>query len=259
MSPSKKNPSRPSKLKSGTRGPGDDVHKGVSPPRGNIPVKAAAQRARMENKSFKFTRLYGPGPGDDLRKGVSPPRDQAGVPLKVQRQHLRSQNSQYITRDELITLLEKKLGPLWLKDADHSLFIGDSEYYCPPIDEAAGIIRNASLSSANYQEEIFDCDDFAVSLKGHFTNCAFQNGRNRPFAYAFGIIWLEKPFSHALNWIVAWPHRQREATTIYLVEPQTGSIYDIDAVGQLRPIDPGSGVIGQLAGEPYRDIYFITI
>ena len=171
----------------------------------------------------------------------------------------RSKRSQYKTYEELVELLQNKLGALWLQDAPRAIFIGDSEYYCPPLDEAAGIIRRAPLKSASYQAEIFDCDDYACSLKGHFVNNAFHNGYERPFAYAFGTIWLEKPFSHALNWIVAWPHRNRAGTTVYLVEPQTGLIYDIDGSGQLRPINPETGEIGAPVGNPYCDIYFLSI
>lgn len=289
---------KPSSSIRAKRGPGGDSHgNGTTPPGGNRRDRGASRGdPRRESgprpKEWGLRARGGPG-GNGQGGGTTPPHIRAiyrlpggngqeggTLPPKTPeqlaelarlRQARRTPGSVYVSRDEVIEILDQKLGPLWAKNSDQIAFIGDTDYYCPPLDEVYRLIGKSGLGR-RYYPEIFDCDDFSHALKGYFTAQAFVNGRKRPFSFAVGIVWLDKPFPHAMNWVISWAWGRREERTLYLVEPQSGLLYDIDAgTGQLRPImlhfeqaegKPGRryhAALGEVVGKPHGDIYFTLI
>jgi|GEM_PF-6931717 hypothetical protein len=235
------------------------------PPKGN-PNRQGVNPPKSAPSPVNVTidAAFGGNPGGNGRKGgVNPPsaEEEARYAQNLAAR-LKNKNPKkyvYRTGEQVLEEVRRKFGPLWLAGANGTVFIGDAEYYCPPLDEAAKIVRDAGLHKEPYALEIFDCDDYAMVLKGHFARKARSNGENKPFAFACGIVWLGQPFPHALNWVLSWSSGKREACTIYLVEPQTGAFYDIDGEGRLRKVDTNTGKIGRAKWLPYRDIYFVTI
>ncbi len=103
--------------------------------------------------------------------------------------------------------------------ADFRLFLGDNQYYLPPLADAQEIIQNSGLSRATYMPESFDCDDFALVLKAHFCEAAYRDFQRRP-PHCLGLIWGELPHVHAVNWMINDDGRLR------LIEPQTGEVFE---------------------------------
>lgn len=235
--------------------------------------------SQKEKTSVPRIKAIGGTGGDSQKGGTNVPRSEAAQKERIERREKFLQEAKegnrtvYVSRDEIIAILDKKLGGLWKEGVEPFAFIGDTDYYCPPFDEVVRMIRKSDRSR-QYAAEIFDCDDFSYELKGDFTGRAFENGRDCPFSFALGIVWLDKPFPHAMNWVISWGNGARKARTLYLVEPQTGELFDIDAnTGELQRLillpDPrqteGSGyhpyeISYVPAGtEPHRDIYLTLI
>lgn len=84
---------------------------------------------------------------------------------------------------------------------------GDLKYYLPTEDEIAEFLR--ALTYPNFQDEVFDCEDFAFVCKGHVAH--FQSvPSNVPDAVALcvGIAWGRFSWigrgrqDHACNWVM---------------------------------------------------------
>ncbi|HWA26653.1 MAG TPA: lectin MOA-related protein [Lacunisphaera sp.] len=195
----------------------------------------------MSTRPKPIRAIFNPG-GDAQKEGTKVPRSPIDEKKrrKLRRKFLakakRTKNAVYVSRKEILAILNDKLGALWKKSARREAFIGDSYYYCPPFDEVDRMLRHSSRRRTFFPE-IFDCDDFSYELKGDFTRRAFANGPFRPFGFALGIVWLNKPFPHAMNWVISWGLGERERPTLYLVEPQANQIFDIDAkTGRLEEL-----------------------
>jgi hypothetical protein len=126
----------------------------------------------------------------------------------------------FATADEMLAIAWAYFGPRWLAGCPRILYPSDTEYYCPPVDEALGIATNSRVDHEKYADGGFDCDDFAYVLKGHFCEAAFVDGARR-FPYCFGILWAGQP-SHALNWMI------NDDGLLRLVEPQRGEVVPLD-------------------------------
>jgi len=153
----------------------------------------------------------------------------------------------FIDSDQLAKKITAVMLPRWQKGAAKTLYFGDGKYYCPPLNEALGLLESGRSEFLKWTKNIFDCDDFAFVLKAHFCRSAFHNGQ-RTCPYCFGIVWKNKPIRHAMNWIV---YRDRNPKTggggqfvFALVEPQN--------IGQ-----PGLQVIRPVAATD-GDFYFVT-
>lgn len=209
------------------------------PPVGNSqPVNPPTKPTKPGQNSITTPSTTPIGNGNVVNPPTRPGQDQTpltGGRPSTTRAPQRTARSVYVTRPELLEILNTKLGAIWSESAARVAFIGDEEYYCPPFDEALRMTE-AGRSRRRWCQEIYDCDDFAHQLKGYFVREAFSNG-NRPFAFAVGVIWVELPFPHALNWVVTWGDNQRNARTLYLLEPQTGQLVDVEAgTGRLRVV-----------------------
>jgi hypothetical protein len=209
----------------------------------------------------KISALGGDGPGDPQSGGVNPPDKRTLKERKNRRAAAqRTSGSVYVERKDVLAILEKEFEPLWLKNAAKIAFLGDTAYYCPPLNEARAVVEGAFLNRDDYASDIFDCDDYAFVLKGHFCKSAFRSGRNRPCAYAAGIVWFERPFPHAMNWLIVRLGPAEAGPTLVLVEPQTGEFYIIKPGGWLHRLDAAVSPAEKPAhDEPYGGIYFVSI
>jgi len=210
----------------------------------------------------KISALGGEGPGDPQAGGVNPPnKDTINHRKKSRAAVKRSPGSLYVERQGVLDHLEATMEPLWLKDAAKVAFLGDTAYYCPPLNEARAIVHRAAMNPNDYATDIFDCDDYAFALKGYFCHKAFENGRNRPCAYAAGIVWFEEPFPHAMNWIIERKDFSDTKGTLLFIEPQIGKFFSLDKEGVMHEFDMQKG---PAAAKPantgrYGGIYFVTL
>jgi hypothetical protein len=114
----------------------------------------------------------------------------------------------------IANLLGTRLAP------DFRLFLGDNQYYAPPVGDAQEIIAASGLSQSQYTAESFDCDDFAIVLKARFCRAAYKDAQRRP-PHCMGLIWGELPHVHAINWMINDDYKLR------FIEPQTGEVFDL--------------------------------
>jgi hypothetical protein len=149
-----------------------------------------------------------------------------------------AENKTYITRKTLTgeknfeglivyQLGEGKFG----RPSGQAFTIADSEYYCPPLEDALKIIQASEVECKKWASNRFDCDDFAYVLKAHFAEAAYAEGErkkgedkgNQRAAHCFGIVMAEiripklygKEYkSHAINWMV------NDDLKLRFVEPQ---------------------------------------
>ncbi len=123
----------------------------------------------------------------------------------------------FVSSQEVRQMIAGSLGSRLAED--FRLFLGDNQYYLPPLEDAQEVIQNSGLSRATYMPESFDCDDFAMVLKAHFCEAAYKDFQRRP-PHCFGLIWGELPHVHAVNWMITDDGRLR------LIEPQTGEVFE---------------------------------
>ena len=91
----------------------------------------------------------------------------------------------------------------------------DSKYKTESYDFIKSIIEENTIDSEMYVSEYFDCDDFAVSLFGHFKSS------KRTSAIPFGLCFVGTSGGggHAINVFYA------DDGLFYLVEPQSDDIW----------------------------------
>lgn len=91
------------------------------------------------------------------------------------------------------------------------------------------ILNPANKDHVAYVAQTFDCDDFALTMKGVMAKWWYENQRMSGLACAFGLIWVRIPFGgggHAYNFYFDRLWR------MYLMEPQTGRSFTMLEVGQ---------------------------
>ncbi len=138
----------------------------------------------------------------------------------------------YLSTDAVEKIIRETLKGKLAQGFD--LYLGDGEYYCPPIADVQEILQASALDRKTWVEERFDCDDFAYVLKAHFCEAAYTDGQRRA-AHCFGIVWGMLPGPHAINWVISQdilvmglpptPAKQASGPVLYFVEPQNDKIY----------------------------------
>lgn len=109
------------------------------------------------------------------------------------------------------------------------IYMADSRYFCPSLDSARKVVRESKVSRRRYVYEKYDCDDFALLLKGEFILDAYKDG-NRRYPHASGIVWGNLP-AHAMNvaiidrWKGEVSGRVKDRYAVYIIEPQNGYFY----------------------------------
>ena len=104
--------------------------------------------------------------------------------------------------------------------SDFSLQISDEKYFCPSIDDVKLLIKKNTVDRLQYTDDIFDCDDYALSLKYFFIKSAYKDKKRR-YPYCVGIIMGGKLLGnipHAINFVIT------EKLKLLLIEPQNDSI-----------------------------------
>lgn len=136
-------------------------------------------------------------------------------------QHGQPRDKTYLSIAELRALITAQLGARM--SAGCSMFLSDEAYYCPPMADVEEIVSNSLLDRVSYVEDTYDCDDFALVLKGHFAQAAYAEGKRRK-PHCVGLLWgvfgTKNPINHALNWVVT------DDLILRLIEPQTGDIWE---------------------------------
>ena len=122
----------------------------------------------------------------------------------------------YLTGTEVRQEVTKQLGKKLAKN--FGLYIADAEYFCPPVADAKEIIKNSGVDRNTWTKDKFDCDDFALVLKGHFSEAAYKNG-NRRKPHCMGIVWGSLPGPHAINWMINSDRKLR------FIEPQNDKVF----------------------------------
>lgn len=130
------------------------------------------------------------------------------------------------------TIAHWKLGG----NEDGRVYSADESYSYVTVDQAHQIWTRSILNSANephvsYLREVFDCDDFAITMKALVGRWWYTNHGTSENACSFGIAWTWRAGSgHAIN-ILFGP-----LWTLSLFEPQLGARYEMEASETARMI-----------------------
>lgn len=126
-----------------------------------------------------------------------------------------------IAEREVIEIAMDRLENLWRPGSPKVLYPGDYIYHLPSQEK---ILETAAYSQKpkrdKFIENTRDCDDFAFDMKAVFCNAAPRE--KQPFAYCFGVAWLNSPFGHALNWAID------EEKKFLLFEPQQRAFVPVE-------------------------------
>lgn len=96
------------------------------------------------------------------------------------------------------------------------IFISDSKYQIPRHEDIKKFLKIHIFKFRQYVPEKYDCDNYAFSLMGMFTN--LMSG------YAIGIVWADTPNGkHALNFYIGLGKYGKP--TFYYIEPQTNRVF----------------------------------
>ncbi len=123
-----------------------------------------------------------------------------------------------INSDEISNIIKKAFGRRFTRD--FSLQISDEQYYCPSLDDVKLMIKKNNDDRLEYTDSIFDCDDYALSLKYFFIKQAYKN-HHRRYPYCMGMIMGAKllgDIPHAINFVIT------DKLKLYLIEPQEDKI-----------------------------------
>ena len=121
---------------------------------------------------------------------------------KVEVEKIKPTGTQYVTVGWLHNKLVKAGVP------SNILYLSDSKLYrLPSYDDIALFLARSHVDKEVYEDETFDCDDFALALAGEFSV--------KPWAeVTFGLIWTN---THAFNIFVT-------EDDVFYVEPQSDEI-----------------------------------
>lgn len=98
----------------------------------------------------------------------------------------------------------------------HSVHFLDDGYYLPTLDEVKRIFALSRVSRFDYVDQRFDCDDFALGVRGEFSLYGYEHDIVR-LPFAFGIImgsFTGIGSNHAMCLFVD------DTETVYLIEPR---------------------------------------
>jgi len=147
------------------------------------------------------------------------------MPIKTRRKIAAVRTDpRLIGRFGLISELWRGFSRRWKRSLPDFCLVSDEAYYKPSRSEVARIVKAWAATHPRYVGERFDCDDYAWTLKAHFSKLASRS-RNLPAAYAVGIIWTETSSrgleGHAYNWAYLSDNK------VWLIEPQTGEMWQL--------------------------------
>ena len=116
-------------------------------------------------------------------------------------------------------IIRKSFGRRFTRDCN--IVLEDDAYYCPPKSDVTRLLRENSTNRKKYAPDIYDCDDFAFTLKYCFIKDAYRN-KERRYPHCFGIIMggkLDGDEPHAINLVIT------NKLKLFLVDPQTDRIF----------------------------------
>ncbi len=131
----------------------------------------------------------------------------------------------YFTAAQLKRRLGRLLSPYWSTSRRTYAGFSDEEFYAPTEAEVRRFLEAEPIPGEYYQDEVFDCDDYAFVLKGLVSLHARSLG-GVTSSMALGIVWgafewVDNDF-HATNWVVL------EDGGFRWVEPQDGTVHGVE-------------------------------
>jgi hypothetical protein len=117
-------------------------------------------------------------------------------------------STEEITSEELRALLEIYSTP------DAGIFLADNSFKLADIETLSRFLAWNQIDKKQYKKTIYDCDDFAESLKGDV--------RHWDSHLAFGTAWIhQKDGNHALNISIT------KKKKLIFIEPQSDEITEV--------------------------------
>lgn len=132
----------------------------------------------------------------------------------------------YLTAGQLKRRLSRLLSPFWASSRRTYAGFSDEQFYAPTEAEVRTFLEAEPIPAELYQDEVFDCDDYAFVLKGLVSLHARSLERitsSMSIGIAWGRFdWVDDEF-HATNWVLL------EDGEFRWLEPQDGTVH---AVGE---------------------------
>jgi len=123
-----------------------------------------------------------------------------------------------LSNHDIREIIKKQTDKKWTRNKAKFLGGADRSYFLPKFSDINDILLGCSIGH-RYKDEIFDCDDFALTFKSKLAYFAVRRKshfNNHPIAG--GVFWgrttWESDNAHAANFIVCQDRK------IYWIEPQ---------------------------------------
>ena len=97
---------------------------------------------------------------------------------------------------------------------DAEIYLSDPTFTLTSVTEAEKFLKQDLLNFEKFEKDVNDCDDFSRELWTYW--------RDWQSSLALGILWVTKPYAHALN--VAILTDKEGNRDVYIIEPQTDKI-----------------------------------
>jgi len=107
---------------------------------------------------------------------------------------------------------------------DAEIYLSDPTFTLTSVTEAEKFLKQDLLNFKKFEKDVNDCDDFSRELWTYW--------RDWQSSLALGILWISKPYPHALNVAIL---TDEEGLGVYIIEPQTDKISKVpkDYTGRL--------------------------
>jgi len=104
------------------------------------------------------------------------------------------------------------------------IYLSDPIYTLTSVSEAERFLKQDLFNFKKFKTNEFDCDNFSKALWGYWQEWQSE--------LALGILWISKPYAHALNVAILTENGKKG---VYVIEPQNDKIYKVptDYVGRL--------------------------
>ena len=96
---------------------------------------------------------------------------------------------------------------------DAEIYLSDPTFTLTSVTEAEKFLKQDLLNFEKFEKDVNDCDDFSRELWTYW--------RDWQSSLALGILWISKPYPHALNVAIL---TDEEGLGVYIIEPQTDKI-----------------------------------
>lgn len=148
-----------------------------------------------------------------------------------------------VDHNVLRDFVSDKTRGMWLSGNNRFLAASDRSYWVPPYDQVDPILQRCAVSHHGSQGDIFDCDDYAFTLKSRLSFLALQErAMTQDLPIACGIFWGRASWDsgdlHAAIWFAT-----RDDKLVW-VEPQYNNA-PARAAGKM-PIRPTSDRVTEL-------------